>query len=68
MTPEEAKQKWCPFGRKSDGWNLDIEDGGGPRCIAENCMAWRGVAPYYKQHNDEWVEISGGHCGLAGKP
>lgn len=52
MTEEEAKKKWCPFVRISDGENLNepitsrlipLEDHGSgeTNCIGSACMAWR---------------------------
>jgi hypothetical protein len=58
MTEEEARGKWCPFVRQSNGpdgsWNRTLHESASltePRtygCIASECMAWRwedGVIP-----------------------
>lgn len=75
MTPEEARQKWCPMVRHSDGhdepaWNRAtggfpigsswLADSGWNLCVADACMFWR------------WQSFRGGvgfsgYCGLAGK-
>ena len=70
MTKNEAKTKWCPFGRLADtanriaGYNRyqNIANHAQSRCIASECMAWR---------EDEYRGGAGegkGYCGLAGKP
>lgn len=57
MTEEEAKTKWCPFGRVEGPFvygNPTVNRGEAEKswtfCIASACMAWRGP----------------GYCGLAG--
>lgn len=75
MTEEEAKTKWCPFGRilaGTDGTpplaasynrSSELDE---PRCIASACMAWRWADPT-TPHMDDRAEL-GGFCGLAGQP
>jgi hypothetical protein len=47
-TEEQARTKWCPHVRVSDGswnrkWSLNTDGKGQERarCIASECMAWR---------------------------
>ena len=59
--------KWYPSGRLHPSC----------RCIASDCMAWRGSQSKYLDRGvlydrdmtgtGKWVEV-GGYCGLAGKP
>ena len=73
-TEEEAKTKWCPFARLTDG----AVRGGtynrtGPaadlNCIASACMAWRWIEPAKDQNRWQPVVLPKyGYCGLAGTP
>jgi hypothetical protein len=59
MTPEQAKQRWCPFSvvrDKDAGTATNRLTGRDDQClcIADGCMAWRGTP-------------QAGYCGLAGK-
>jgi len=68
MTEDEAKRKWCPFGRvvsrvgpenlagfnRSNDGRADHES----LCLASGCMAWRWRATADRD----------GFCGLAGEP
>jgi hypothetical protein len=81
MTEDEARTKWCQFAWRivqDDGLVLgDLDKKLAPlsstRCIASNCMAWReisrpiGVTDRYEAAFAKH-EITGGFCGLAGKP
>lgn len=79
MTEEEAKTKWCPFGRP--------ETAATDRCIGSACMAWRwkpqlwehvsaGSPPstYVAKEETDGYGRKGkaipreGFCGLAGRP
>lgn len=77
MTPEEAKEKWCPFARvavtETHGTpafnrvtDRDAKKPGpsvGSFCIADRCMAWRWG---YDQNGT--LNETHGYCGLAGEP
>jgi len=69
MTEDEAKTKWCPHVRQSNGYkegfSKNRESSGAPtdaRCIASECMAWRWIISPEKAPN------ASGYCGLAGRP
>lgn len=88
LTEEEAKEKWCPFARvreanQGSAAAVNIRSLGTPslvRCIASECMAWRGKTQWRPRSDYPWedgkAESSGpnvqerivGHCGLAGRP
>lgn len=79
---EEAKGKWCPFGRVygPEGASLNRGDTGGghgrSRCIGSSCMSWRwqgwktvghiSIAQDPKEENRDGPRL--GFCGLAGEP
>ena len=66
MTPEEAKQKWCPMSQNKPEPTGHMMV---TRCIASDCMAWRETR---HRHAEDAPNLSGadddGYCGLAGKP
>ena len=76
MTEETARTKWCPMVRFNGGFNEatfnrgdedtmncpEINDTCVPRCIASDCMMWRGEYPTYTGY-----ATAQGYCGLAGK-
>lgn len=60
VTEQEAMQRWCPFGRQFDVYQVPGTLGGSPMltpafnrkphgdipaCIASSCMAWRWLDP-----------------------
>ena len=67
MLEEEAKSKWCPFGRThaerdpqtaTVNRRLDGDPDDACLCLGSGCMAWRVTS-----------EVTGrGFCGLAGRP
>lgn len=63
MTPDEAKQRWCPMAREHGG-NASINRSAIERseawskCIADQCMMWRWYTPHASDQS--------GYCGLAG--
>lgn len=77
MTEEEARTKWCPFGRvysPNGAYNrTETTAAAGPsRCIASNCMAWRWIKDPVTNlftFGKELPSYEGehGYCGLAGK-
>lgn len=77
MTEDEAKTKWCPFGRGTDGQNRGQDDDGNEAaygaCIASDCMAWRWKSTNSYIYGDgtnfvtESYSDTEGYCGLAGK-
>jgi hypothetical protein len=62
MTEDEAKSKWCPFGRVGHRDGMALNDPNLPnfsvRCHGSACMAWRRDPSHYEH----------GFCGLAGVP
>lgn len=75
ITPEQAKEKWCPFSRVASkvgpfnrlGTPGELADTS--KCIAGECMAWK--VPRYIQDAPPEAQPSVnvdylGHCGLAG--
>jgi hypothetical protein len=76
MTEDEAKTKWCPFGRTQQ-YSDPVTVNRGAReqdwtfCIASACMAWRETKMVLMDVNTlEKVgdAPSEGYCGLAGQP
>jgi len=67
VTEEEAKTRWCPFVRVSNGpdgsWNTmqDARSEATYFCRASACMAWRKVSADF----DKGGNLPG-YCGLAG--
>ena len=55
-TEEEAKQKWCPFAGNAEGARQHgpHEHWTDERCIASECMAWRGKEVLYDETNHEY--------------
>lgn len=88
ITEAEAQAKWCPFARTiyTDGayavGGCAVNRGasenikGWSRCVASQCMAWRGVETVeFKARADNHFRKTGermvsdtGFCGLAGQP
>lgn len=69
MTEDEAKTKWCPFGRalwtgsgpgelaSFNRW--DSSDTASPPptpCLGSACMAWRKKPRTWFSHGDDWRE------------
>lgn len=70
LSISEAKTKWCPFARASDGQESPsainrTRAGSDPDClcVGSECMAWR-VAQF---RNGAERGDGSGYCGLAGK-
>lgn len=76
MTEDEAKTKWCPFGRASDpGYLAYNRNAFGQAstlslCLGSACMAWRRTKKItnYDHVCPEFDNTEYGYCGLAGKP
>lgn len=82
MTEEEAKTKWCPHVRVSNGpdgtWNKFDVGVASPSiytCIGSACMAWRWQAGTFEEYgklkasdDNGYVVDAKGFCGLAGAP
>lgn len=74
MTEDEAKTKWCPHVRLSGRDNR--ADGAQPQavtCIGSACMAWRAIREEVSGTDADGFgyvrsPVTGGYCGLAGKP
>lgn len=75
VTEEEAKKRWCPMVRHSNGpdgtWNRYASNPQIPehyKCIASECMAWRLAE---REKIDMYGKTKGqnrGFCGLSGNP
>lgn len=82
MTEDEARGKWCPFVRVIEirtgperYERLDsrgnLNESGGPSCIASDCMMWRWVvspSDAAREAKDPFIEVVSevsGYCGLA---
>ena len=62
MTEEEAKTKWCPFGRMRDAYgsfNRSTYDEGITKCLGSKCMMWR----WDKASINERGQFTEGRCG-----
>lgn len=66
MTPDEAKQKWCPMMGINTG--ISRYDGTGMkthiRCIADQCMLWQWSVTPKGAAKREGMPADG-YCGLA---
>lgn len=69
---DEAKTKWCPFGRLSvtdepaaNRWGNGSDQE--TKCIGSGCMAWRWGDKINVGHGGAKT-IERGYCGLAGRP
>jgi len=83
VTEDEAKKRWCPFVRVSNGpdgsWNT-MQDARSEQtyfCRASACMAWRKTGSKCRNRVGSLVDrdidgtgawIDIGYCGLAGAP
>lgn len=76
MTEEEAKTKWCPWGRGAGMYSAEMAAQNGyfdsqlnfiatTTCIGSGCMAWRSDPGCVTDTEDT---PKTGYCGLAGKP
>ena len=62
LTEEEAKKKWCPFGRiysTQGSFNRNSYDHGMTKCIASECMVWK----WDKVSMNEQGKCTEGRCG-----
>lgn len=80
VTPQEASQRWCPFGRQPTFVGSQVmsanrqPNGDVPSCLGPLCMAWhwekekpvREIDPVTNELMDEAPRR--GYCALAGKP
>ena len=73
MTEEEAKTKWCPMARTSQGLGANgfnrIDEGKPSKdsfCMASDCMMWREQLIRIENTKSELIRIEEhGYCGLA---
>lgn len=69
MTEDEAKTKWCPFTRLTDGGREYFDNRGdkfggtsgkdgtdASRCIGSGCMAWRAAVETAETEDDQTPE------------
>ena len=84
MIEDEAKTKWCPFGRVGSAYGSTLNRSpfgtaaSDSLCIGSACMAWRwgpdvdGIPAYrntpIKDSPGHSIYEPLGFCGLAGKP
>ncbi len=63
VTPEEARDKYCPFRHSKVAALISKNGGTDYNCIAEQCMMWR-----WLKVPEDGRRPSIGFCGLAGRP
>lgn len=70
MKEDDAKTKWCPYRRPTDGVNVFSN------CVASDCMMWepydhwsneRGALFYKDSDTEKRRHVIGGDCGLKSK-